>query len=159
MPEQVTRPPHAYVPPGPVETQPFEGGYQSAEVRREALAAVLDGVPLGAYDKRMTEWLVQLDDTTCRTFASVMWRCRAAGLPERVAATGQDVEWGVRFTIGGVNERPLASEEDARTVVASMRENRPEFGAVLITRVPEVPAGPWKLADDPATGETGEGND
>jgi hypothetical protein len=69
-----------------------------------------------------------------------------------------EVEWGVRFTIGGVNERPLASEEEARTVVANMRENRPEFDAVLITRTPEVPAGPWRLAEEPATGETREGN-
>lgn len=69
-----------------------------------------------------------------------------------------EVEWGVRFTIGGVNERPLASEEDARTVVASMRENRPEFGAVLVIRTPEVPAGPWGLAEEPATGETEQGN-
>jgi DNA-binding transcriptional MerR regulator len=64
------------------------------------------------------------------------------------------IEWGVRFEIGGVNEVPRPSEEDARTVVASLRENRAEFGAELIVRTPEVPAGPWRLADDPPTGET-----
>ena len=75
-------PPHPYIPAAPVESQPFEGGFQPWGVRREAFAAVLEGVPLGAYDRRMIEWLVQLDDTTCRTLASVMWRCRVAGLPE-----------------------------------------------------------------------------
>lgn len=37
------------------------------------------GVELGSYDRRITAWLAGLDDTTCRTIASLLWRCRLAG--------------------------------------------------------------------------------
>ncbi len=40
---------------------------------------VLEGVDTGAYDRRIAAWLAQLDDSTCRTIASPMWRCRLAG--------------------------------------------------------------------------------
>ena len=70
--------PHEYVPDGPVETAPL-AGYCRPEIRREAFAAVLEGVETGAYDQRIVAWLAQLDDTTCRTIASLMWRCRCAG--------------------------------------------------------------------------------
>lgn len=82
-------PPHGYVPAGPLESRPG-GGFQPAEVRREALAAVLAGIPVGAYDERIVRWLTELDDDTCRTIASVMWRCRVAGVP------GTETEWGIR---------------------------------------------------------------
>lgn len=74
-------PPHAYIPAGPVEAAPCEG-YCPPEVRREAFAAVLDGVETGAYDLRIITWLTQWDDTTCRTLASLLWRCRLAGQEE-----------------------------------------------------------------------------
>jgi len=73
--------PHAYIPDGPVEAAPYEG-YCPPEVRREAFAAVLAGVEMGAYDLRILAWLTQWDDTTCRTIASLMWRCRLAGEAE-----------------------------------------------------------------------------
>lgn len=69
---------HEYVPAGPLEKAP-EGGYRKPAVRLEAFAAVLDGVPAGAYDQRIIDWLCGLDDTTCRTLASLMERCRQAG--------------------------------------------------------------------------------
>jgi hypothetical protein len=97
------------------------------------------GVDLGDYDLRLFDWLSQWETGQCVALAGIIRR--AAG------RAAEESEWGVRFTIGGVNERPLSSEEDARTVVANMRVNRPEFDAVLIVRVPEVPAGPWRLAD------------
>jgi hypothetical protein len=63
-------------------------------VRQEAFSAVLEGVELGAYDERMIAWLVGWDDPTCRTIASLMWRCRLAGAAaapgSRMAAAGQD---------------------------------------------------------------------
>jgi hypothetical protein len=71
-------PPHTYVLAGPVEAAPYEG-YCPPEVRQEAFSAVLDGVRTGAYDRRIVTWLAQWDDTTCRTIASLMWRCRLAG--------------------------------------------------------------------------------
>ena len=70
--------PHDYVPAGSVEAAPYLG-YCPPEVRQEAFAAVLDGVEMGAYDRRIVAWLAQWDDITCRTIASLMWRCRLAG--------------------------------------------------------------------------------
>jgi hypothetical protein len=74
-------PPHSYIPAGPVEAAPYEG-YCPPEMRQKAFAAVLEGVELGAYDLRIVAWLAQWDDTTCRTIASLMWRCRLAGRKE-----------------------------------------------------------------------------
>jgi hypothetical protein len=75
-------PPHAYIPTGPVEAAPYLG-YCPPGVRHEAFAAVLEGVELGAYDTRIVSWLVEVgDDPTCRTIASLMWRCRLAGEAE-----------------------------------------------------------------------------
>jgi hypothetical protein len=76
--------PHPYIPPGPVETAPYSG-YCQPEIRQAAFAAVLQGIPIGAYDQRMVSWLVGWDDPTCRTFASLMWRCRLAGTAELTA--------------------------------------------------------------------------
>ncbi len=70
--------PHEYIPDGPVETAPL-GRYCLPEVRQEAFAAILEGFETGAYDYRIVAWLAQLDDPTCRTIASLMWRCRLAG--------------------------------------------------------------------------------
>jgi hypothetical protein len=64
------------------------------------------------------------------------------------------VEWGIRFKPGGwPAEHPANSEDDAREVITAMRESNPEWEAALIVRSPERPAGPWRLADEPATGE------
>lgn len=81
-----TDPPHAYIPVGPVQCTPL-GSFRSPQERREAFAAALEGVELGAYDERMIEWLTQLDDPTCRTIASLIWRCRIEGAPR--AAGGE----------------------------------------------------------------------
>ena len=70
--------PHAYILAGPVETAPT-GPFQPANIRLEAFAAVLAGIDMGAYDDRIMAWLAGLDDTTCRTVASLLWRCRQAG--------------------------------------------------------------------------------
>ena len=71
-------PPHAYIPAGLVEAAPYLG-YCPPELRQEAFAAVVEGVETGAYDRRIIAWLAQCDDTTCRTIASLLWRCRLAG--------------------------------------------------------------------------------
>jgi hypothetical protein len=36
-------------------------------------------VELGAHDKRVVEWILQWDDSTIRTIASLIERARAAG--------------------------------------------------------------------------------
>jgi hypothetical protein len=74
-------PPHAYIPTGPVEAAPYLG-YCPPEVRQEAFSAVLEGVETGAYDMQIVNWLTGWDDPTCRTIASLMWRCRLAGRAE-----------------------------------------------------------------------------
>ena len=74
-------PPHAYIPAGPVEAAPYEG-YCPPEVRREAFAAVLEGVEMGAYDSGSSNVADRWDDPTCRTIASLLWRCRLAGRKE-----------------------------------------------------------------------------
>jgi hypothetical protein len=71
-------PPHVYIPAGPLETAPYLG-YCLPEVRQEAFSAILEGVELGAYDTQIVNWLTGWDDLTCRTIASLMWRCRVAG--------------------------------------------------------------------------------
>jgi hypothetical protein len=74
-------PPHAYIPAGPVEAAPYLG-YCPPEVRQEAFSALLEGVELGAYDTQIVNSLTGWDDPTCRTLASLMWRCRLAGRKE-----------------------------------------------------------------------------
>lgn len=72
--------PNGYVPPGPLDSAPG-GGFQPREVRAAAFAELLAGVELGDYDRRMIAWLTGLDDSTCRAFASIMWRCLLSGIP------------------------------------------------------------------------------
>ena len=71
-------PPHIYIPAGPLETAPYLG-YCPPEVRQEAFSAILEGVELDACDTQIVNWLTGWDDPTCRTIASLMWRCRLAG--------------------------------------------------------------------------------
>lgn len=79
MPDQ---PPHDYIPAGPLDEPPF-GGFCPDEVRAAAFAAVLAGVPLGAYDQRMIARTIELeDDNGLRWLMSLLWRCRLAGRAE-----------------------------------------------------------------------------
>jgi hypothetical protein len=77
----MTTPPRSYIPDGSIEAAPYHG-YCPPEVRQEAFDAVLEGVEMGAYDRRIITWLAQWDDTTCRTIASLLWRCRLEGWKE-----------------------------------------------------------------------------
>jgi hypothetical protein len=49
------------------------------EERAVILAGVLDGVGLGAWDRRVADWLAGLDTSTLLTVASWIARSRAAG--------------------------------------------------------------------------------
>ena len=64
------------VPAGPLELAP--GGFLSGEERSAVLAGVLDGVELGAWDRRVARWLTELDTSTLLTVASWVERSRAA---------------------------------------------------------------------------------
>ena len=67
----------AAVPAGPLESAP--GGFVPQEERAAILAGVLDGVELGAWDRRVARWLAGLDTSTLVTVASWIARARAAG--------------------------------------------------------------------------------
>ena len=65
------------VPGGPLESAP--GGFVPGEERSAFLAGVLDGVELGAWDRRVAGWLAGLDTSTALTIASWIGRAREAG--------------------------------------------------------------------------------
>ena len=65
------------VPAGPVETPP--GGFVPPAEQAEILAGVLAGIELGAWDRRILEWIAGLDASTVLTVASWIARSRAAG--------------------------------------------------------------------------------
>jgi hypothetical protein len=58
----------AAVPAGPLESAP--GGFVPAEERSAFLAGVIDGVELGAWDRRVADWLAGLDTSTALTIAA-----------------------------------------------------------------------------------------
>jgi hypothetical protein len=62
------------VPPGPIESPP--AGYVSTVEQVEILAGVLAGMELGAWDRRILDWLAGWDTTTVLTIAS--WIVRAS---------------------------------------------------------------------------------
>ena len=67
----------AGVPAGPLESDP--GGFLPQAERSAMLAGVLDGVELGAWDRRVAGWLTGLDTSTMVTIASWLARSREAG--------------------------------------------------------------------------------
>ena len=66
----------AEVPRGPVETPPPGFAPQAEQAR--ILAGVLAGIELGAWDRRIVEWLAGWDTCTALTVASLIARARAA---------------------------------------------------------------------------------
>ena len=52
--------------------------HEDAEERRTALLAALDGVELGAYDRRIVHWLAGWDVPTAAAVVSLLWRARHA---------------------------------------------------------------------------------
>jgi hypothetical protein len=69
----------AGVPAGPLESAP--GGFVPQGERVALLAGVLDGLEMGAWDRRVARWLTELDTSTLATVASWIARSRAAGQP------------------------------------------------------------------------------
>ncbi len=67
------------MPAGPLEADP--GGFAPREERAAVLAGVLEGVEMGAWDRRVARWLTELDTSTLVTVASWIARSRAAGQP------------------------------------------------------------------------------
>lgn len=67
----------AGVPRGPVEAPPR--GFMPQAEQARILAGVLAGIELGAWDRRIVEWLAGLDACTVLTVASLIARARATG--------------------------------------------------------------------------------
>ena len=65
------------VPGGPVEVAP--AGFVPGAVRAEILADALAGIEVGAWDRRILDWLAGWDASTVLTIASWIGRARAAG--------------------------------------------------------------------------------
>ena len=65
------------VPGGPCEVAP--AGFVPEAGRAEIVAAVLAGIELGAWDRRIAAWLAGWDAATLLTIASWIARSRAAG--------------------------------------------------------------------------------
>ena len=65
------------VPGGPVEVPP--PGFVPGAVQAEILAGALAGIELGAWDRRILEWMAGWDASTVLTVASWIARSRAAG--------------------------------------------------------------------------------
>jgi hypothetical protein len=72
--------PTGYAPRGPLETAP-SGPFTHPADRHAAFTAALAGADLGTYDWRIIDWLCGMDDPTCRTVVSLLWRARTAGQP------------------------------------------------------------------------------
>ena len=86
------RRPASLIPAGPLESEPIEAAIARSpgptaprgalqDVARSILGEALDGIPLGAYDRRIVEWLSGWDLVTVLTVASLIGRARAAGPP------------------------------------------------------------------------------
>ena len=67
----------AAAPAGPLDADP--GGFVPGAERLAVLAGVLDGVVLGARDRRVARWLAGLDTATALAIASWIARAREAG--------------------------------------------------------------------------------
>jgi hypothetical protein len=67
------------VPAGPLESDP--GGFAPQGERAAVLAGVLEGVEMGAWDRRVARWLAEPDTSTLVTVAAWIARSRAAGQP------------------------------------------------------------------------------
>jgi hypothetical protein len=65
------------VPGGPVDSVPL--GFVPEAVQAEILAAVLAGIEMGAWDRRIAGWLAGWDTSTVLTIASWIARARDAG--------------------------------------------------------------------------------
>lgn len=124
---------------------------ESLKVMTDACEA--HGVALGKLDLSFLQGVAWGETFYSISLAGMITRAYEAG-KAAAAVERAETEWGVRFTDGGLSDHACGSEGHARAVVASMRQE----GAVLVTRVPARAASPWTVAEEPATGEKGEGS-
>lgn len=63
--------------------------HERPEERRAALLAALEGVELGAYDRRILTWLAGWDVPTAATVISLLWRARRAAIQQARRGGGE----------------------------------------------------------------------
>lgn len=68
------------IPTGPIEDEPR--GAIEHDDRHQAFAAALDGIELGAHDRRIRDWLAIYEPSTVATICSWILRARAAAASE-----------------------------------------------------------------------------
>lgn len=79
-----------YAPTNALDREPT-GPTASNDLRRAALVGALE-IPIGAYDKRIIDWLANLDDPTVRTVVSLIRRATAAAFAAGVIQADRDAE-------------------------------------------------------------------
>jgi hypothetical protein len=70
----------------------YPGGqyhHEYPEKRRAALVAALDGVDLGAFDRRVLHWLAWWDVAIAASVVSLMWRARNAATQQAHRGGGE----------------------------------------------------------------------
>lgn len=77
------RPPFDQRPERPFDPDTARWMAAQLAARVAAITDALDGVELGAYDRRMVGWLAGWDDPTVGTWVSLILRARAAGRHSR----------------------------------------------------------------------------
>lgn len=99
------------IPQGPIDEAPWgailinRASERPAEVFQAAIRAALEGVEMGAQDERIVAWLAQWDIPTVATVCSLLYRVRAASVPQR----GDAVEaWLIARRQGRPTQGPLA---------------------------------------------------
>jgi hypothetical protein len=104
------------------------------------------GDALGKWDLGFLKGVAWGETANAVSLAGMIRRAYEAGLAARDEAA--EVEWGVRFSPGSGRPRDLllGTRDDAQETAGELRKERPEWGAAVVVREPERPAGPWKLA-------------
>ena len=63
--------------------------HEHPEERQRALLAALEGVALGAYDRRIVRWLAGWDVPTAATVISLLWRAHHAATQQALRSGGE----------------------------------------------------------------------
>ncbi len=63
--------------------------HERPEERQTALLAALEGVELGAYDRRVVRWLAGWDVPTAATVISLLWRARHTATQQAPRSRGE----------------------------------------------------------------------
>lgn len=93
-----------HIPMGPIETEPIGAirarVHELTQANRDALAAAMEGIELGTWDRRIAEWLAGWEPSTVATIVSWLRRVRAAAVEGRIVLD-EPAELGLSWDDGG----------------------------------------------------------